>query len=101
MSTAKLGPALTVRVTTVADGDTIRAANNGERETARLIGMDTPESSNTSVVLSYQHCPACWVQQLRQTGFSFRGTGFGFVGPSSERALGSRHPTWTGSTKSL
>ena len=46
MSTAKLAPALTVRVTTVADGDTIRADNNGERETARLIGMDTPESPN-------------------------------------------------------
>jgi hypothetical protein len=28
VSTAKLAPALTVRVTTVADGDTIRADNN-------------------------------------------------------------------------
>ena len=53
--------------------------NNGEREKVRLIGMDTPESPKASVVVSYQHCPACWIQQFGQTGFSFRGTGFGFV----------------------
>jgi hypothetical protein len=55
--------------------------NNGEREKARLIGMGTPESPKASVVVSYQHGPACWVQQLGQTGLSFRGAGFGFVGP--------------------
>ena len=86
---------------TVANGDTICVDNNGEREKARLIGMDTPESPKASVVVSYQHCPACWVQQLGQTGFSFTRAGFGFVRPGSVRALGSRHPTWTGSAKSL
>lgn len=50
--------------------------------------MDTPESPKASVVVSYKHCPACWVQQLAQTGFSFRGVGFGFVGRGSVRALG-------------
>lgn len=58
-------------LSTVADPDTIWADNNGERAKARLIGMKTPESPNASVVVSYQHCPACWVQQLEQTGISF------------------------------
>ena len=48
----------------------------------------------------YQHGPACWYQQLGHTGISFSRAGFGFVGPDSVRALGSRHPTWTGSVKS-
>ena len=65
------------------------------------IGMDIPASPKASVVVSYQHCPACWVQQLGQTGFCFTRAGFGFVRPGSARALGSRHPTWTGSAKSL
>jgi hypothetical protein len=43
--------------------------------------------------VSYQHCPACWVQQLGQTGFSFSGAGFGFVGSTQcgRWALGTRH----------
>ena len=41
--------------------------------------------------MSYQHCPACWVQQLEQTGFSFSAAGFGFLGPRPVWALGSRH----------
>ena len=87
--------------TTVADGYTIEVDTNGERDKARLIGMDTPGTPEASVVVSYQHCPACCVQQLGQTGFSFSRAGFGFVGPGSVRALGSRHPTWTGSAKSV
>jgi hypothetical protein len=65
-------------VTTAADGDTIWVDNNGDREKARLIGMGTPESPKASVVVSYQHSPACWVPQLAQTGFSgeVRGTLF-------------------------
>ena len=78
-------------MTTVADGDTIWADNNGEREKARLIGTHTPESPTASVAVSYQHCPACWVQQLEQTGFSFSAAGFGFLGPRTVWALGSRH----------
>ena len=33
-----------VTVTKVVDGDTIRVDDNGQRQTIRLIGMDTPES---------------------------------------------------------
>jgi hypothetical protein len=93
-----------VCVTTVAGEDTIWVDNNGERETTCLIGMDTPESPNASVAMSYQlykHCPACCVQQLGQTGISSLGAGFGFMGLGPGRALGSRHPTWTGSVKPL
>jgi hypothetical protein len=66
--------------------------NNGEREKIRLIGMDTPESPKASVVVSYQHCPACWIQQFGQTGFSFRGTGFGFVSPRLSAGTGLSAP---------
>ena len=45
--------------------------NNGEREKAHLIGVDTPASPTAWVAVSYQHCPAWWVQQLAQTRISF------------------------------
>ena len=49
--------------------------------------MGTPARPEASVVVSYQHCPVCWVQQLGQTGFSFTRAGFGFVRARSARAL--------------
>ncbi len=41
--------ASTVTVTEVVDGDTIRILNNGQKETVRLVGIDTPETKAPGV----------------------------------------------------
>ena len=83
-------------MTTVADGDTIWADNNGDREKARLIGMDTPESPKASIVVSYKHCPGVLGPAARadrdlfqRRGFRLRrprlSAGTGFSAPDMDR----------------
>lgn len=43
-STTHVLPSQLMTVTRVVDGDTIKVAKNGQEETVRLLGIDTPES---------------------------------------------------------